>query len=51
MATGRRTHAHSGETLIDHRWDDGFIDTDLAGELEAAEAGQLWLAGLGSTTA
>ena len=37
-----------GETLIDHRWDDGFIDTDLAGELEAAEAGQLWLAGLGS---
>lgn len=37
-----------GEPLIDHAWDDGFTQTDLADTLAVLEAGHLWLAGLGS---
>lgn len=37
-----------GEVLIDHAWDDGFIETDLADVLGLLGAGHLWLAGLGS---
>lgn len=39
-----------GELLIDHAWDDGFIETDLADALGGFDVGQLWLAGLGSET-
>lgn len=37
-----------GEPLIDHRWEDGFIETDLADALGGLAVGHLWLAGLGS---
>jgi len=40
-----------GELLIDHAWDDGFIETDLADVLGGLSAGHLWLVGLGSETA
>lgn len=36
------------EVLLDHGWDDGFIDTDLADTLGGLGVGHLWLAGLGS---
>lgn len=39
-----------GEVLIDHRWDDCFIETDLSDTLGGFDAGHLWLAGLGSDT-
>lgn len=46
-----RLASQPGEVLIDHAWDDGFIETDLADVLGLAEAGHLWLAGLGSDAA
>lgn len=39
------------ELLVDHHWDDAFIDTGLAEELAGLGAGHLWLAGYGSDTA
>lgn len=39
-----------GEPLLDHHWDDGFTETDLADALGGLRAGHFWLAGLGSDT-
>lgn len=39
-----------GELLVDHAWDDAFIETDLADGLGGLGAGHLWLAGIGSDT-
>ena len=40
-----------GELVIDHAWDDAFIETDLDDALGLNSASHLWLAGLGSDTA
>lgn len=39
-----------GELLVNHAWDDGFVQTDLFDALGGLAAGHLWLVGLGSDT-